>query len=107
MNMEDHLSHNTHQTYWGKENQNQIKDPFLDPQQRQMMEYMMMFLNQRTTKYLDLFRKKCYFDTLGVWNLLHLGKSLITCSNILLFPTIKVKVIETPCSHNTILIGIL
>ena len=41
------LGHNTHQTYWGKENQNQIKDPFLDPQQRQMMEYMMILLNQR------------------------------------------------------------
>ena len=38
--MEDHLGQYTHQTYWGKENQNQIKDPFLDPQQRQMMEYM-------------------------------------------------------------------
>ena len=41
------LGHNTHQTYWGKESQNQIKYLFLDPQQRQMMEYIMMFLNQR------------------------------------------------------------
>ena len=40
MNKCKHLGHNTHQTYRGKENQNQnqIKDPFLDPQQRQMME---------------------------------------------------------------------
>ena len=30
----------------GKENQNQINVPFLYPQQRQMMEYMVILLNQ-------------------------------------------------------------